>query len=96
MKTSRVKAYYQDYMRAVEKYGCRTLNNCYKNPSWAKLKAEREIIKECYNDKGGYGYSVISYNTNMFTCGYLFNRDGELWFAVHTPSYYGEIKVQED
>ena len=28
--------------------------------------------------------------------GYLFNRNGELWFAVHTPSYYGEMKVEED
>lgn len=59
------------------------------------MRAEKAIINEIYS-KGGYGYSVISYNTNMFTCGYLFNRDGELWFAVHTPSYYGEMKVQED
>lgn len=95
MKTSRVKAYYQDYMRAVEKYGCRTLNDCYKNPSCAKESAERAIIKECC-DKDGYGYSVISYNTSIFTCGYLFNRDGEVWFAVHTPSYYGEMKVEEN
>lgn len=96
MKTSQVKAYYERYLYAVRQYGCRSLNNCYKNPSWAKVKAEREIIKECYNDKGGYGYSVISYNINMFTCGYLFNRDGELWFAVHTPTNYGEMKVEED
>ena len=95
MKTSRVKAYYQDYMRAVNYYGHRRLSDCYKNPSWAKVSAEREIAKEMYN-KDGYGYSVISYNTSIFTCGYLFNRDGELWFAVHTPSYYGEMKVEED
>ena len=95
MKTSRVKAYYQDYMWAVNKYGYRYLSDCYKNPSWAKIKAERDIVKECYN-KGGYAYSVISYNTSIFTCGYLFNRDGEVWFAVHTPSYYGEMKVEED
>lgn len=95
MKTSRVKAYYQDYMRAVNKYGYRHLSDCYKNPSCAKMRAERAIANEIYS-KDGYGYSVISYNTNMFTCGYLFNKDGELWFAVHTPSYYGEMKVKED
>lgn len=95
MKTSRVKAYYQDYMRAVNKYGYRRICDCYKNPSCAKMRVEREIADEMYS-RDGYGYSVISYNTSIFTCGYLFNRDGELRFAVHTPSYYGEMKVEED
>ena len=95
MKTSRVKAYYQDYMWAVNKYGYRYLCDCYKNPSGAKMSAERAIENEIYS-KDGYGYSVISYNTSIFTCGYLFRKDDELWFAVHTPSYYGEIKVEGD
>lgn len=95
MKTSQVKAYYESYRRAVSKHGYRGIFDCYNNPSWAKIKAERDIVTECYK-KGGYAYSVISYNTSIFTCGYLFNRDGELWFAVHTPSYYGEMKVEED
>ena len=95
MKTSRVKAYYQDYIRAVSNHGYRVLCDCYKNPSGVKIIAENAIAKEIYS-KGGYGYSVISYNTNIFTCGYLFNRDGELWFAVHTPNYYGEMKVEDN
>ena len=95
MKTSRVKAYYQNYMYAVSKHGYRRIFDCYANPSRAKESAELAIIKECC-DRDGHGYSVISYNTTMFTCGYLFNRDGELWFAVHTPNYYGEMKVEED
>ena len=95
MKTSRVKAYYQDYTRAVNKYGYRYISDCYNNPSCAKMRAERAIADEIYS-KGGYGYSVISYNTSIFTCGYLFNRDGKQWFAIHTPSYYGEMKVEED
>ena len=95
MRTSRVKAYYQDYMRAVNYYGHRKVSDCYNNPSWAKISAERAIIYEmCIKD--GYGYSVISYNTSIFTCGYLFRKDGELWFAVHTPTNYGEMKVEED
>lgn len=94
METSRVKAYYQDYIRAVNRYGYRCTCDCYKNPSFAKVIAEKTIINEMYS-RDGYGYSVISYNTSIFTCGYLFNRDSELWFAVHTPSYYGEMKVEE-
>lgn len=95
MKTSRVKGYYQDYMRAVNRYGYRRICDCYKKPSRAKVYAEEAIDNELYS-RDGYGYSVISYNTNMFTCGYLFNRDGQLWFAVHTPSHYGEMKVEEE
>ena len=95
MKTPQVKSYYERYKYAVSKHGYRGIFDCYNNPSWAKIKAERDIVTECYK-KGGYAYSVISYNTSIFTCGYLFNKDGELWFAVHTPSYYGEMKVEED
>lgn len=95
MKTSQVKSYYARYKYKVNKYGYRHLCDCYANPSGAKVSAELAIIRECYN-KGGYAYSVISYNTSIFTCGYLFRRDDELWFAVHTPSYYGEMKVEED
>lgn len=95
MKTSQVKAYYERYMYAVRKYGYRGLNDCYKKPSCAKMRAERAIADEMYS-RDGYGYSVITYSINMFTCGYLFNRDGKQWFAVHTPKYYGEMKVEED
>lgn len=95
MKTSRVKGYYQDYMRAVNRYGYRHLFDCYKKPSCAKMRAERAIADEMYS-RDGYGYSVITYSINMFTCGYLFNRDGKQWFAVHTPKYYGEMKVEEE
>lgn len=95
MKTSQVKSYYESYMRAVNYYGYRKVSDCYKNPSCAKMRAERAIADEIYS-KDGYGYSVITYSINMFTCGYLFRKDDELWFAVHTPCYYGEMKVEGD
>ena len=95
MKTSQVKHYYVRYRNEVNYYGYRSIFDCYKNPSCAKMSAERAIIDEMCS-KDGYGYSVISYNAQMFTCGYLFKKDGELWFAVETPMYYGEMKVGEN
>ena len=95
MKTSRVKAYYQDYIRAVNKYGYRHVFDCYKNPSLVKVTVEEAIVNDIHS-KDSYGHSVISYNRYILTYGYLFNRDGELWFAVYTPNYYGEMKVEED
>lgn len=95
MKTSQVKSYFERYRYAVSDYGYRRISDCYNNPSCAKMSAEEAIIDEMCS-KDGYGYSVITYNTSIFTCGYLFNRDCEMWFAVHTPSYYGEMKVEVD
>ena len=83
MKTSQVKSYYERYMHAVSKHGYRSIYDCYKNPSGAKVSAERAIANEIYS-KGGYGYSVITYNTNnllaviclaeMANCGLQFIR----------------------
>ena len=94
MEQSKVKSYYERYRHAASKYGFRSIHDCYNNPSEAKVSAERAIIDEM-RSKDGYGYSVISYNTSVFTGGYMFSRGREFWFAVHTPSYYGEMKVKE-
>lgn len=94
MKLSMVQGYYQRYLSAVSRYGYRTVNQCYKTPSVYKISAESDIVTEVFA-RGGYGYTVISYNTTMFTCGYLFTLHGEMYFAVHTPSDYGVLKVSE-
>ena len=95
MKASQVKSYYERYRYAVNRYGYRSIYDCYKNPSINKFKAEKSILDECIR-RDGSDYSVISYNTSIFTCGYLFRKDNEVWFAVHTSRHYGEMKVQED
>lgn len=93
MKTSQVKSYYGRYMYAVNRYGYRHLSDCYKSPSCAKVEVERSIIQEC-NNRDGYGYSILSYNTTIFTCGYVFWRDNEMIFCVHTPNDYGEMIIK--
>ncbi len=93
MKTSQVKSYYERYMHAVSNHGYRGIFDCYKTPSGAKMRAERAIADEIYS-RDGYGYSVISYNTSIFTCGYVFWRDNEMIFCVHTPNDYGEMIIK--
>ncbi len=92
MKQSQLQAYYVRYRGAINTYGYRRLRRCYLNPSPYKCAAENSIFDEMFNNLG-YGYTVISYNAQMFTCGYLFSRDGETWFCAHTPTDKGEMKL---
>lgn len=94
MKASKVQYYYERYIHAIRNYGYRTVNLCYKKPSARKINAERVIAGEYYR-KRGYGYTVISYNAHMFTCGYLYQRKGETYFVIHTPTGSGIMKVKE-
>lgn len=95
MKTSKVQSYYERYLYAVRNYGYRAINLCYKTPSSRKINAEARIATEFYT-RGGYGYTVISYNSQMFTCGYLYQRNGETYFVIHTPTDYGEMIIKGD
>lgn len=66
-----------------------------KKPSACKINAESEIALEVYA-RGGYGYTVISYNTHMFTCGYLYQHGGATYFVIHTPTDRDVMLVKED
>lgn len=94
MKLSKVQSYYVRYVYAIRNYGPRAINLCYKKPSSRKINAEARIATELYT-RGGYRYTVISYNTHMFTCGYLYQRNGETYFVIHTPTDYGEMRIKE-
>jgi hypothetical protein len=85
MKLSKAHSYYERYLYVVRNYGYRTVNLCYKAPSPRKINAEAIIATELYR-KGGYGYTVISYNAQMFTCGYLYQHNGATYFVIHTPT----------
>lgn len=95
MKLSKARYYYERYLDAVRKYGYRTVSLCYKSPSVSKINAEALIATEFYRN-GGYSYTVISYNIQMFTCGYLYQRNGATYFVIHTPTYRGVMLVKED
>lgn len=94
MKLSKAHFYYGRYLDAVRRYGYRTVSLCYKTPSTSKINAEVRIATEVYR-KGGYGYTVISYNAQMFTCGYLYQHNGATYFVIHTPTDRGVMLVKE-
>ena len=69
-----------------------TLRHVYESPSIHKVIAFEDIIKEVYIHNG-YDLKVISYNAQMFTCGYMVELHGDTYFIRHTASYIDCVKV---
>lgn len=57
----------------------------YKNPSEAKIRAERAVLREM-TQRNGWGYKVINHTCQHFTTGYLFTDPdtGVITLCVHT------------
>lgn len=81
----------ESYRHAVNTRGYCMVDDCYSRPSAAKQQAENRIRNKM-RERNGYGYTVVSYNTMVFTCAYLFMHpeDGNLILCYETPyhTYY--------
>lgn len=69
-----------------------TLKDVYTKPSIYKVKAFENIIDEAFIHNG-YGLKIISYNAQMFTCGYMVELHGDTYFIRHTASYLDCVRV---
>lgn len=94
VKTANYKKYadlLESYRHAINEYSNRSVFDCYAKPSEAKKAAEYVILLEM-RERNGYGYTVVSYNTMVFTCAYLFPHpeDGNLilCYETHANTYY--------
>lgn len=81
---------YQSYLHSNDT----RLSDVYDNYSNAKAYAYSTIINEM-NDVGGYGFTIISYNVNMFTCGYVVHSkyDRSFYFIRHTAYYRDCVRL---
>lgn len=63
------------------------LLECYKSPSQCKQRVFREwqeeIDKLCWIENCG----ILSFNSQMFTLGFIFNYDGNIAYAKITPMH---------
>ena len=88
------KAKMREYYRAYVGNGVRDLDDVYGRYSTAKKRAWRDCERRCA-EKDGYCLSVISHNTNVFTAGFMYEGEAGKMFYVITPSYVGEICVED-
>lgn len=74
------------------RYRGRSLYDCYNRPSTAKASSWSDIYREMVRLQG-WGLTVLSYNTLMYTCAYTYYNaelDSEI-LVLHTPSTRREI-----
>lgn len=72
-----------------------SVHDTYGRPSSTKVAIEERILRNG-NDKGmkAGSYRVLSRNTFMFTCAYIFNNNGEEYVHYETPSKTLEFPVE--
>lgn len=89
--TKKQRAY---YYRKWLRLPTRDLDDVYGRYSTAKAVAWRDCARKCA-ERNGYGLSVLTYNTNVFTAGFTYESAAGKMFYVMTPSYDGEICVED-
>ena len=79
MTEKQLKAKYQEYLKAPYRY----VDDVYARPSLDKLRAELNIITYMH-DQNGYGYRVMTHNTQMFAAGYIIHNEKGKFFVYQT------------
>ena len=79
MPKNQLKVKYQEYLKTPIRY----VYDVYAKPSANKLRAERNILAYMLNN-GGYGYRVMSHNSQMFTVGYIIRNEKGKCFVYET------------
>lgn len=69
--------------------------NAYKTkPSKAKQMAWDAILNECISMNGN-SLRIVYAAINKFTCGFVYEKDGEKFFRYYLPSRTLEIPISE-
>lgn len=87
-----VREYWERYVFNVGCHGPRQLHDVYNKWSDAKQEAWDKIAKECA-DRNGFKLSVITYNAQYFTAGYMYKDGDKLMFILHTPLCYNIMEI---
>lgn len=87
MTKNQLKAKYVEYLKAPYRY----VGDVYARPSANKLRAELNIIAYMLRNNG-YGYRVMSHNSQMFTVGYIIHNDKGKFFVYETA--YNQYALQ--
>lgn len=92
-KIREIKHAYQRWMNSSDY----SLRDVYKSHSWRKEHAF-DYCRTLCRDYDGAELRIISYNSNIFTCGFVGVVDGKKAFVYITPSYdrYAYLEELED
>ena len=75
----------QRFLDAYRRSHNTTLGDCYGSYSTDKARADRDC-RDTMLRTGGSGYRILSYNQNVFTCGWI-TKEGDLRVETHCNTY---------
>lgn len=87
-----VREYWERYVFSIGCRGTKQLYDVYNKCSDAKQEAWNQIAKECA-DRHGFKLSVITYNVQYFTAGYMYKDGDKLMFCFHAPISSGTMEL---
>ena len=90
MTKNQLKAKYAEYLATPS----RCVKDVYARPSANKIRAEYRII-DYLVDQNGYGYRVMSHNSQMFTVGYIIQNDEGKLFVYETAQHRYYLPIDD-
>ena len=82
----------QNILEAYNRSDLYYLGECYGRCSWAKQRAYDYCRRLC-DDMHGWGFTIISYNTCMFSIGFKYVKDGIVWLHYETSRSTLDFKI---
>lgn len=79
-------------VRAYRKSQNRSLSQCYKSFSEGKREAYKVCVHK-YLEDNGEDFRIISYNTCIFTVGYVVKEEDKQYLVVITPTKKEKIEL---
>lgn len=82
--------------RFITRYDCSevfTLSECYVRYSEAKERAYRRCHNICY-EMNGWGFRIMSYNSQMFTCGWLYEDKETGVIMLNVETAYNSYQIE--
>ena len=92
METIKLNKRQQSILEAYNRSDLYYLHECYERPSWFKMRAYEDCKKTCA-DMNGWGFTIISYNTCMFSIGFKYVKDGFVWLHYETNRTTLDFKI---
>lgn len=93
MKLNRNTKKAQDLIERFYNSELDTLEDCYASYSTAKRKAYYDCLRK-YVDMGGWRFRIISFNSQTFTCAWLYRDEETGDIILNVETYRNNYQVK--
>lgn len=93
MKLNRNTKKAQDLIERFNHSTFDRLNECYKTYSENKFRAYQSCVTKCF-DMRGWGFRIISFNSQTFTCAWLYEDKETCVLMLNVETYCNTYTIE--